>query len=112
MDAERFAAYSSFLLGIRILSTLDGMANKLKIYVKPDGEHEAKVYDTIEWCDQEWLGRMHRDARAFMDVVLRDPQLKKLFFAYQVIEGVEFMAVINGKIVESPLRWVAPRAKL
>ena len=47
-----------------------------------------------------------------MDVVLRDPQLKKLFFAYQVIEGVEFMAVINGKIVESPLRWVAPRAKL
>jgi hypothetical protein len=65
MDAERFAAYSSFLLGIRILSTLDGMANKLKIYVKPDGEPEAKVYDTIEWCDQEWLGRMHRETRLY-----------------------------------------------
>lgn len=47
-----------------------------------------------------------------MDVVLRDPYLKKFFFAYQVIEGIEFMAVINGQIVESPLRWVAPRAKL
>lgn len=47
-----------------------------------------------------------------MDLVLRDPQLKKLFQAYQVIEGIDYMAVINGQIVESPMRWVAPRAKL
>lgn len=69
MDAEkRFAAYSSFLLGIRILSTLDGMANKLKIYVKPDGGPEDKVYDTMEWCDHEWLGRMRQEARLYKTV--------------------------------------------
>eukprot|EP00435_Cladocopium_sp_Y103_P023446 s3052_g5.t1 len=65
MDDKRYAAYSSFLLGIRILSTLEPMTNKIKIYVKEDGKPEEKVYDTMEWCDQEWMGKMHQEARLY-----------------------------------------------
>lgn len=63
-DGQRFGAYSSFLSGLRILSTLERYY-KLKIYVAKEGQPEEKVYDSIEWCDQEWLGRMQQEAKLY-----------------------------------------------
>jgi len=41
-----------------------------------------------------------------------DHFLKELFSAYIIAEGLDFLKVAQGQVVESALRFCAPRAKL
>ena len=45
-------------------------------------------------------------------IVQKDLRLKELFQSYQLAEGMDFLKVMAGWIVENPMRFVSPRAKL
>ena len=54
----------------------------------------------------------YQDAERFADLMERDPNLRQLFFAFMVFEGLDMMSIAQNLAVNNRVRRFSHRCKL
>ena len=70
------------------------------------------VFEYVFWKHTHHVKSTYEDAQRFADLMLEDPNLRQLFYAFMVAEGLDMLSVAQHLAVNNPVRRFSHRCKL
>ena len=106
MSDNRSMVYEHLMSKVKILQALNS-TEAVQVMVSGD-----VVYDSVKMPNHTWLYLMHKDAKAFAEMMAKDPLLKDLFTAYTVVQGLQLMGACQQRVIDAESVFFAPWSRL